>query len=127
LANDLTVASTEVVAEYAADLKFGLTVVSDAANGALTYLPEDHADIPKFAGLTYGAAANASGYGPHLIRGIHARLVIRNKEPDRGVPIVSGGNPDELFRIQVAAGEYSRARTLRSHVATRNTGNALWQ
>lgn len=128
LDTNYAILSSEIVAEYASDLKFGLTVTSNVLTGISTYLGEDDAAIANYASVPHEAPANQLGaFGPHLIRGIHARLVVRNRQADREVGIVSGGLPDQLYRIQVASGQFARVRTLRSHIATRNTGNALWQ
>lgn len=132
---DLTapVLDTELVAEYAVDLRFGLTVLSSVATGALTYLPEGDAAIPNYAGETTGPDAGGTGFlGPQMIRGIHARLIVRQRLADRetGIP---GGSPDDIFRVQLVNNadpnipdEFARTRTLRSHIATRNTRNSIW-
>lgn len=124
-----SILSTEVVAEYAVDLKFGLTVQSDPAFGTLTYLGEDDPLIPRYAGISFTGAAAALNSGPHWIRGIHARLAVRNRDPDRVAPVIpadSDPNSEDLLRVQVAQGEYARMRSLRSHIATRNSRNEMW-
>lgn len=132
--NLATILDTELIAEYAVDLKFGLTVLSNSGTGILTYLPEDHASIPNYAGVTTNGsdAGQAGFFGPQMIRGIHARLVVRQRLADRETAIVPGGTPDQLFRVRLVDNaapvpdEYARTRTLRSHVATRNTRNSIW-
>lgn len=123
--------ATELVAEYAVDLRFGLTVVSNIANGTLTYIDENAVGPPSiedFAGETYGASG-AVNEGPHLIRGVHARLMVRNRLAERSVGVIA--NPatttaQQMVRAQVATNEWARTRTLRSHIAVRNTKNSLW-
>lgn len=122
---------TELIAEYAVDLKFGLTVQSSPATGALTYYGEDDTNIPRYAGLNDSTAAIAANSGPHLIRGIHARLAIRNRDPDREAPALSAtaigtATSEDLIRVQVGTNQFARMRSLRSHIATRNTRNELW-
>lgn len=121
--------STEVVAEYAVDLKFGLTVQSSPATGALTYLGENDPSIPRYAGSSLDGPATAPNSGPHWIRGIHARLAVRNRDPDRAAPVIPASSlptSEDLIRVQVAEGEYARMRSLRSHIATRNSRNEMW-
>lgn len=129
-------ADAELIAEYAVDLKFGVTALTDVGTGVLTYFGEDHATIPSYAGIPYSAPANGTNLGPHLIRGIHARLSVRTRTADFDGPLLA--DPDaaaseQLFRVEVAAGPtatefgpHAALRSLRSHVATRNTRNLLW-
>lgn len=121
--------TTELVTEYAVDLKFGLTVNTNLVLGANTYLGEDDVSLPNYAGNPIGQAA---GLGPHLIRGIHARLAVRTREADHKAPLLTGtalanATSEDLYRVAVAAGEYARLRSLRAHIATRNTRSETWQ
>lgn len=116
----------ELIAEYAVDLRFGLTVLTGPTAGTLTYLPETSAARINYAGDPH-SAAEAGNLGPHLIRGIHARLMVRNRVADREMGIMPAATPaDQLFRVQVVAGQFARTRSLRSHIATRNTKNSMW-
>lgn len=125
--------TTELVTEYAVDLKFGLTVNTDTVTGANTYFDEDDVNIPNYAGNPVGAEAGQMGaYGPHLIRGIHARLSVRTREADFKAPLLTGtaltsATSADLYRVAVAPGEYARLRSLRAHIATRNTRSETWQ
>jgi Tfp pilus assembly protein PilW len=125
--------STELVTEYAVDLKFGLTVNTNTATGANTYFGEDDVNLPNYAGDPIGADAGQMGaYGPHLIRGIHARLSVRTREADFKAPLLTGAalasaTSADLYRVAVAPGEYARLRSLRAHIATRNTRSETWQ
>lgn len=124
-----SILSTEVVAEYAVDLKFGLTVQSAPVTGALTYLGEDNPALPQYGGISFSGTAAAVNSGPHWIRGIHARLAVRNRDPDRIAPVVPTASlptSEDLIRVQVAPGEYARMRSLRSHITTRNSRNEMW-
>jgi hypothetical protein len=65
--------------------------------------------------------------GPQMIRGIHARLVVRQRLADRETAIMPAATPaNQIFRIQVAPNAFARTRTLRSHIATRNSRNSIW-
>jgi hypothetical protein len=125
---------SELIMEYAVDMKFGLTALTDKASGVLTYYGEDDLRLQDYAGVPYDSPTNSivldtATYGPHFIRGVHARVSVRNREADRTAPILtnpgtatSGG----LFRIMVAPNQYARMRTLRSHIATRNSQTLTW-
>ncbi len=120
--------ATELVAEYAVDLRFGLTVVSELLTGALTYIDENDPKIEEYAGETYGAAGGLT-QGPHLIRGVHARLMVRNRLADREIGVLAlpeNATAKQMVRAQVAENEWARTRTLRSHIAVRNSKNSLW-
>lgn len=130
-------ASGELVAEYAVDLKFGLTVLSDYQTGALTTLAEtanraNYVDPPVSA-TAGGIVAATSTRGPHFIRGVDARLSVRYRDADREVsiladPSASGVTPDQLIRVRVAASPdlLARTRAFRGQIAIRNTRNVLW-
>lgn len=128
----------ELIAEYATDLRFGLTVLSNAATGVINHLPEGDSDLGNYADRP--TDTNTAGrlippaldqtYGPQFIRGVHARLNVRYRQADRTDAVLN--NPgtaaaEDLFRVQLdAAGNFARTRTLRSHIATRNTQNLMW-
>jgi hypothetical protein len=130
-------ATGELVAEYAIDLKFGLTVLSDYQTGALTTLAENanranYVDLPVSV-TAGGIVAATSTRGPHFIRGVDARLAVRYREADRDVSILADPSasivtPDQLVRVRVAASPdlLARTRTFRGQIAIRNTRNVLW-
>lgn len=131
----------ELIAEYVVDLKFGLTVVGNTTTGALLDIDEeDYTNLSKYAGVPFespadGLVAGGQTAGPHFIRGVWARLNVRNREADRDAPIVSNATSSSaLYRVRVKVGNsgqqrrdtFARMRSLRSHIATRNTQNLMW-
>ncbi|HVU01756.1 MAG TPA: prepilin-type N-terminal cleavage/methylation domain-containing protein [Polyangiaceae bacterium] len=133
----------EVIAEFAVDLSFGITVSSIVTSGTgakveslLTYgagAPE----VAKYAGETWGASPLvASTMAPQYLRMIHARLGVRSREADRdtnvptfgdgGAPILSG-----MYRIGLGtpgpnAPPFARVRTMQSDIALRNHRGVTW-
>lgn len=129
--NSVAIAGTrEIVAEYAVDLRFGLTAVSSVLTGQVTHYPESSAEIGNFAGDPTQSPAIGIGAGPHLIRGIEPRLSVRTRAPDRNADLTSAltGVGEGLYRVALtgAGNSHARVRTLKTMVATRNTRNALW-
>ena len=129
---DAVAEQSEVIAEYAVDLKFGLTALTDRATGVLTSYGEDAGRLQDYAGVPFESPTNktildSETYGPHFIRGISARLSVRNREADRDGPInPTASSGEQLFRVEVADGQFARMRSLRAHIATRNTQNLMW-
>lgn len=123
-ANTLPNTSPELVAEFAVDLKFGLTVLDNVANRTTRIATSGQ--IATYAGdVTTGATA---GFGPGHIRAVRTRLGVRSRTPDRqGVtiaPTTAGG----IYRFDVAAigqpAQYARVRTLQADIALRNQPNS---
>ena len=123
-------ANVELVSEYAVDLKFGLSVVTNLATRALTTYPENSTDLVKYASDPLTSPASDVNNGPHLIRGVHARLAVRSVEPDRQGAIGAGNVGAGLYRVRLTDGldpnQFARVRTLQALIATRNTRNSLW-
>jgi len=124
----------ELVAEYAVDLAFGLTVLEDYQTGSMATLGET-ANLDSYAGdPTDSSEAGAqvllnATTGPHFIRGVHARLSVRYREADREASTLanpSAATAEALLRVQVATGQFARTRSFRGHISTRNTQNLLW-
>lgn len=125
----------ELVAEYAVDLKFGLTVLSETQVGELTVIPET-ASLSNYAGTPYTSPAGnqvstSTTFGPHFIRGVHARLSVRYRDADRETSILAkpsapGVTAQQIFRVKVSASEYARTRSFRGYITTRNTQNSMW-
>ncbi len=125
------VLSTELIAEYAVDLRFGVTALSNPTTGQLTFLGENDGGRRRYSGLLSASVTQAANSGPHWIRGIHARLTIRNRIADREAPALAGAalanaTAEDLIRISVDKDQFARTRSLRSHIATRNTRNEMW-
>ena len=108
--------SRELVAEFAVDLKFGISTV-DAATTAVT-------DIP--IALPVNPAVYTSS--PERIRSVHVRLSTRGRAPDRDTDLPVG--PDgRRHRFQLTIFNkptYARMRTLYTEVALQNLVRATW-
>jgi type II secretory pathway pseudopilin PulG len=131
--NGAEIAGTqELVAEYAVDLKLGITVANQILNftdPSLQTLQPGHNQIPGWAGdLT--ATASAQNQGPHRVRAVRVRLSVRSQEADREGPVIAGGTvAPGLYRIGLGpAGKapYSRVRTLQTDLALHNQMGVSW-
>jgi hypothetical protein len=116
----------EIVAEYAVDLGFGLTVAQTVSNGLPTQLAtiaDGNAAIVNWAGDITNQAT-AANQGPHRVRGLRVRLSIRSREPDRSLNIAAGGAvAPGLYRFNVVADgtpQFARVRTLQADIALHN-------
>jgi hypothetical protein len=121
------IGTRELVAEYAVDLRLGITAVTDPLTGQMASFAPGNAGMDPY---TIALAAATINNGPHLIRGVRAQLTVRSRAPDREAQIAAppaGG----LYRVAlpVATGPipFARARTLSATIATRNTRGMLWQ
>lgn len=124
----LATAAPELVAEYAVDLRFAITVVTapagseNIADGQLTVLEASTGTFADYVGVP------STGKSPERIRAVRASLSVRSRIPDRegDVSNVTGG----LYRVPVAAVDgrtrWARVRTLRADIALRNTEGILW-
>jgi hypothetical protein len=121
--------TTEIVAEHAVDLKFGLTTATIATLGAapvaLVGLAPGAANIPQFAGDPTTQGAN-----PQRIRAVRVRLSVRSAVPDRSGDIVAGTDQSiptgAFFRMKLADQTYARVRTLQADVALPNHAGLTW-
>jgi hypothetical protein len=125
--------SLEVVAEYAIDLKFGLTVISgfkttanvdpavvqfpigDAKNYEYTYEPSSSSPVNDKA--------------PHRVRSVRARLAVRSREADRiaNVTAPSTAPPGTIFRYALPGTTgFARARTLIADISLPNLASLTW-
>jgi len=125
---DPIVDSQELIAEYAVDLRFGITAVTNLATRDVTSFAAGDALMDPY---TTEASASLINRGPHLIRGVRARLSVRSRAPDRGadVPDSLKTNPNDIFRVALPGGggdTFARVRSLVATVATRNTRGVLW-
>jgi len=125
----------ELIAEYAVDLRFGLTVMSNASTSAkvadpqlttfLSNLPAtpntNNAAITNWAGLPSGLNANV---GPEFIRSVRLRFSVRSREPDRDTNIIPSDTvAPGLYRIGLGTdgkAPYARVRTMQADIALRN-------
>jgi prepilin-type N-terminal cleavage/methylation domain-containing protein len=126
----------EVVAEYAVDLRFGLTVVNGFANPAdpvdpttLTYEP-GNAQVLNWAGDT--SKNNTPNQGPELVRAVRVRLSVRSRDPDRQTnvdPATVPGLAAGFYRMGLGpngTAPFARVRTLQSDVSLTNQLGVMW-
>jgi len=127
--------TVELIAEYAVDLRFGLTVMSNASTSAkvadpqlttlISNLPNEptthNAEIAKWAGLPSALNANV---GPEFIRSVRLRFSVRSREPDRDTNIIPSDTvAPGLYRIGLGTdgkAPYARVRTMQADIALRN-------
>jgi hypothetical protein len=124
--------SLELIAEYAVDLKFGLTVVS----GFKTTANVDPATVqfpigdPKNYEYPYEPSSSSpvNDKAPHRVRSVRARLAVRSREADRSanVPAPASAPPGAIFRYAVADAGYARARTLVADITLPNLWSIAW-
>ncbi|MDX2056144.1 MAG: prepilin-type N-terminal cleavage/methylation domain-containing protein [Polyangiaceae bacterium] len=117
----------ELVAEYAVDLRFGLTVVENASTSTpvtaplLETIPSTDADVLLWAGLPSGLGDNI---GPEFIRSVRTRLSVRSRDPDRDTNITPNSTvAPGLYRIGLGANgaaPFARVRTMQADIALRN-------
>lgn len=123
--------STELVAEYAVDLRFGLTVASrvqetDYNPTTSTFKIGD----PAIPGIVDDVATTTAT--PQLVRGVQVRLATRTRAPDRDtdvIPTNDKSNDGRLLRFLVpgAQPQYARVRTGYATVSLPNQGGfSLW-
>lgn len=125
--------SLELVAEYAIDLKFGLTVVSgfktaDNLDPSVIQFPIGD---PRNYEYTYEPSSSSpvNDKAPHRIRAVRARLAVRSREADRAESISppSSAPAGAIFRYGLPGdGGYARARTLVADINLPNLANITW-
>lgn len=125
--------SLELIAEYAVDLKFGLTVITGfktTANvdPALTQFPIGDARNYEY---TYQVSSSSpvNEKAPHRVRSVRARLGVRSREADRAanVPAPATAPPGTLFRYGLPNdGGFSRARELVADINLPNLASLTW-
>src|SRR5690606_480305 len=71
--------STELVAEFAVDLRFGLTYVTAAAPNTPVTLDVNNATVTAIAGNVITGGVNAF---PQLVRSVQMRFTTRTRAPD---------------------------------------------
>ncbi len=115
-------ATRQIVAEYAVDLKFGIAV-ANALNKLDVYDMEDATGgVAQYTKLPSGTAP---GSGPQRVRSVRFRLVTRAAVPDRNTQMAIGLGP-YLTRYCVqnqppaTCKNFARARTVVSEVALMN-------
>jgi hypothetical protein len=125
--------SLELVAEYAVDLKFGLTVVSGFKSSA--YLDPNITQFPvgdsKNYEYTYepNSSSPVNDKAPHRVRAVRARLAVRSREADRNAAVAapSTAPPGAMFRYAIGADAgYARVRTLVADINLPNLASIAW-
>lgn len=114
--------TAELIAEYAVDLRFRLTV-APSSSAPLQHVGED--SLADWAGPTAGLSPNR---GPQLVRSVHAWLSVRSRAADRAEGIDVNDGP--LFRIGLGpsgGAPFARVRTVRGHVVLHNQLGVTWQ
>jgi prepilin-type N-terminal cleavage/methylation domain-containing protein len=120
--------SLELVAEYAIDLRFGLTVATTGGTDpSLTEFSFGDANVYNYA---FDVATNTTGVGPERIRAVRARLTVRSREGDRNssVPPPAGSPPGTIFRYSLGpdGGTFARARSLTAVIRLPNLASVSW-
>lgn len=122
-----TSVGTEVVAEYAVDLKFAFSV-DDAAAGVSrqTVFPFGNASNTDWAQQTTSGMSIATQKRPDLVRSVRFKLAARAAIPDRTAPL-AGPAAGYIYRYCINPGgctsgnqEFARVRTVVSEVSLQN-------
>jgi prepilin-type N-terminal cleavage/methylation domain-containing protein len=116
--------TSEIVAEYAVDLDFAFSVDTSTNSllpNVVTYGFEDPTDNNPWAQNVFKAGV-AAVQGPQRIRAVRARVVTRTAQADRNVniPVTNYGAQEFMYRYQIDATDYARARTIVTQVALPN-------
>jgi type II secretory pathway pseudopilin PulG len=122
----------EIVAEYAVDLGFQLTAVTNivgCCNPTVTFVPTSATAFATFTGNVYNSTVT-----PEKIRSVRVRLGVRSRESDRPSDInADTGDPTVgLYRFNLGAGAatgadtFARVRTFQADVALYNQMDVLW-
>lgn len=119
----------ETVAEFAVDLKIGLTYLQNTASplnpqlNTLATLAPGHATIPSIArDVTLAGGVR----GPEHIRSIRARLSVRSREGDRRANIAPFEDHQMLFRYELSDGSFARVRTMGADIQLPNLSEVVW-
>jgi hypothetical protein len=123
---DGTEGPPELAAEYAVDLQFEATAVTNGPTAEPTVALVTAGDT-QFASLTN--LPTAGGSRPQDIRAVRARLSVRSREADRDSPISIGVAPGSIYRMALGAdggAPYARVRTLQADVMLNNQSGIQW-
>jgi type II secretory pathway pseudopilin PulG len=134
-AGNVIAGTSEIIAEYAVDFKFGFSVENGPGPGQpqmVTYAFDDPAN-QAWANTVTPAAAN----GPQRIRIVRARVATRTALPDRAVnvPVANFGADAFLYRYCMTPGacaiqdgtlRWARVRTITTEVALPNQEGAFY-
>jgi hypothetical protein len=110
----------EIVAEYAVDLKFGLTIATNlpSFDPGLSQLAVGHADVYNI--WANDVATTMGTAGPERIRSVRVRLAVRSREGDRPAGLTADSTR-ATYRYELpAVGSFARMRTLTADIALPN-------
>lgn len=118
----------ELVAEYAVDLKFGLSIDSSVGTTPGWTNLDFEEQATEFAKWTAPATTTAStqNVGPQRVRSVRYRLAFRTPFADRRYDLPMPGGTSYKARYQLGTGQYARVRTLISEVALINQSKAVY-
>jgi hypothetical protein len=135
--------TSEVVAEYAVDLKLAFSVDTTAlgaqAPTITTYAFDDATNNANWSYDVSKVSAPPPNIGPHRIRSVRARVATRAALPDRtvNVPLVNYSQQAFLYRYCVNSSpscatsdgtlRWARARTLTTEVSLPNQAKAFYR
>ncbi len=118
----------QIVAEYAIDMKFGITIQSPDTL-ALTIIDMDNTGTVNgmttagvtaaVSGITNISAARYTTTGPQNVKSVRFRLALRTPIADRryNLPITGGPNYKLRYCINATCTQYARVRTIVTEVA----------
>jgi hypothetical protein len=134
--------TSELVAEYAVDLKLAFSVdnttLGDTLPTITTFAFDDKTDNALWGGSVAGNTTPPPNVGPQRIRSARVRLVTRAAQPDRSVnvPVTNFGAQTFLYRYCVnnvpscttadQTLRWARARTVTAEVALPNSAHAFY-
>jgi hypothetical protein len=135
---DVIASTVEVVAEFAVDLKFGISVANTISPPSVAGAGWDQTTLTTFAPGTnqvYNWANDPSltsaNQGPERIRSIRARLSVRSREADRQNEVPTGSSiAPGFYRMKLGTDDdgfplYARVRTVQADIALRNQLNSI--
>jgi hypothetical protein len=110
--------TTDIVAEYAVDLGFGILAQVPRVPGVAPTLVAS-----EFGDGNFGTFFNAAetGDNPQLVRSVRVRLSVRSREPDRATGIAGG-----FYRFKISPTLWARVRTFQADVALPNQASVQW-
>jgi type II secretory pathway pseudopilin PulG len=129
---DLPVGPAEVVAEYAVDLKFALTIdaTGGAAGATSVFVPFEAQDPAFDPWVNTNLFPPTPNVGPHRVRSVRYRLAFRAPVSDREADLPMGAPYLARYCTQTGGStctRYARVRTVISEVALVNQQrNTLW-
>jgi prepilin-type N-terminal cleavage/methylation domain-containing protein len=134
--NNVIAGSEELIAEFAVDLKFGMTVATPTNPGTAPSpaLSEfDVGDPNVYGTYTQPVTTTPAAVGPERIKAIRVRLGVRSREADRAqnvpatflTPLPSGQSRG-IYRYKTLSGNYARVRMLQADVTLANQAGVFW-